>query len=325
MPRLLSFGRRHAPALPPFPSPAAPHADSADLATMHELPHADTPIVLIHGSWLGSWYWLPLAGHLNALGFRVFAPTLTGYGLATPPPHLSFEEMVEPLVSQIEAADIWGGYLLAHSFGGVVAQQVAQRVRKRLDGVIFFDAFIAEPGEAMLDIRGTAGPEFVAGLRALHDEQLNAMSWPFEMFRTLLMPDADEGYARLVHARLRPQPWDVLEERMDTLLFFSAIASDDPTGASGLPLSVSYILAPQDIGPAPGFWAAMARRLGPRCGYIQLAQGDHMVMLTRPHLLASAIRLAVDPGLPSDAFAQRLEALPSFPTSLSAESVVSLN
>src|SRR3954469_1358911 len=36
--------------------------------------------VLVHGSWMGGWFWAPVAERLRAEGHRVFTPTQTGMG-----------------------------------------------------------------------------------------------------------------------------------------------------------------------------------------------------------------------------------------------------
>jgi hypothetical protein len=36
--------------------------------------------VLVHGAWIGGWYWRPIAQKLRAAGHEAYAPTLTGLG-----------------------------------------------------------------------------------------------------------------------------------------------------------------------------------------------------------------------------------------------------
>src|SRR5690348_8605583 len=158
--------------------PAHTPAPDTQLLTL-EPTHADTPLVLIHGAWLDGRYWGSLAKQLNAFGFRIHTPTMAGNGWPVPPPHTNYQTIVDLIVAEIENANLWGAYLVAHSFGGVVAQQVAQRVYQRLAGVIFFDAFVAEPGESMFDLQSVSGPEIVEAIKQMRDPATNAMSWPF--------------------------------------------------------------------------------------------------------------------------------------------------
>jgi pimeloyl-ACP methyl ester carboxylesterase len=318
MPNLPNFLTRRG-QMPIVPAPAM--SEQSQPVTL-EPSNADTPLVLIHGAWLDGRYWGNLAKQLSAFGFRIHTPTMAGNGWPVPPPHTDYQTIVDLIVSEVENANLWGLYLVAHSFGDVVAQQVAQKVYQRLAGVIFFDAFVAEPGESMLDIQSVSGPEIVDAIRALRDPKTNAMSWPFPMFRELLMPDATEDYARHIYdAYLHPQPWDVLTEHIDTTTFFSLIAREAPSPI-GVPLEVAYIFAPQDQAPVPGFWSQVAMRLGPKCKYIELAKGGHMAMLTQPQMLAEAIRLAVDPTHRNTTLAHRLEVPPPIPVPQTVDATV---
>jgi pimeloyl-ACP methyl ester carboxylesterase len=309
MPNLPSFLSRHGRmSLAPAPEPI-----TESQVVAFDPSSLDTPLVLIHGAWLDGRYWSPVAKQLHGFGFRIHTPTMAGNGWPVPPPHTDYQTIVDLIVAEIENANLWGLYLVAHSFGGVVAQQVAQAAYQRVTGIIFFDAFVAEPGESMLDLQSVSGPDIVDAIRQMRDPKTNAMSWPFPMFRELLMPDATEDYARHIYdAYMHPQPWDVLTEHIDTHLFFSLIARDTPSPV-GVPLEVAYIFAPEDQAPAPGFWSEVAMRLGPKCKYIELTRGGHMAMLTQPQMLAEAIRLAVDPTHHSTNLAHRLTAPPPIP------------
>jgi hypothetical protein len=39
-----------------------------------------TTFLLVHGGWVGGWYWSRVTPLLEAAGHRVFTPTLTGLG-----------------------------------------------------------------------------------------------------------------------------------------------------------------------------------------------------------------------------------------------------
>jgi non-heme chloroperoxidase len=93
-----------------------------------------TPVVLVHGLWLPASSWLPWRGHLEEHGFATVAPgwprepdtvaaararpeAVAGTGVAEVTDHLA--EVVAALVRK--------PVVIGHSFGGLVAQQLAAR------------------------------------------------------------------------------------------------------------------------------------------------------------------------------------------------------
>src|SRR5689334_10112648 len=127
MPNLPSFLSRHGR----MPLAPAPEPTTQSQLVTFDPSSVDTPLVLIHGAWLDGRYWSPVAKQLHAFGFRIYTPTLAGNGQAVPPPHVDFETIVDLIVAEIENANLWGAYLIPHSFGGLTAMLVAQRVYQR--------------------------------------------------------------------------------------------------------------------------------------------------------------------------------------------------
>jgi pimeloyl-ACP methyl ester carboxylesterase len=64
--------------------------------------------LLVHGSWVGGWFWAPVAERLRGMGHRIFAPTLTGLGERS---HLlssgvTLDTAIEDVAKVIEAEEL---------------------------------------------------------------------------------------------------------------------------------------------------------------------------------------------------------------------------
>ena len=108
--------------------------------------------VLIPGAWMGEWVWEPVSSGLRARGHNVYPLTLSG--LADGDADVSdvgLETHVDDVLSVLEENDLRGVAVVGHSYSGVVAGQVADRVPDRVVHTVFVDAFLPVAGESMLD------------------------------------------------------------------------------------------------------------------------------------------------------------------------------
>ena len=96
----------------------------------------DTPIVMIHGAFCGSWAFDGYKQLFTAYGAKVLSPTLRHHDLAPgqraprelgTTSTLDYADDVEALVRSLKTPPV----LIGHSMGGLVAQMVAQRVPVR--------------------------------------------------------------------------------------------------------------------------------------------------------------------------------------------------
>jgi pimeloyl-ACP methyl ester carboxylesterase len=110
--------------------------------------------LLVHGAWLGGWSWREVARILQRDGHDAFTPTLTGMGerqhLAGP--SVDLETHISDILSVIEYERLDDFALVAHSYGGMVATAVADRIPERIRTLIYVDAALPEDGQAMLDL-----------------------------------------------------------------------------------------------------------------------------------------------------------------------------
>lgn len=126
------------------------------------------PVVLVHGSWHGSWCWSLVIEHLAGLGVPAVAVDLDGHGLKGPSPRTRWGRPFDPAAYATEpspvaavtassaAATLIGQLrrigngrpcvLVAHSMGGVVATTVAEQVPELVSEVVYLSAFAPVSG-----------------------------------------------------------------------------------------------------------------------------------------------------------------------------------
>jgi pimeloyl-ACP methyl ester carboxylesterase len=90
---------------------------------------------------------------LAAEAHGVFTPTLTGVGERS---HLLSRDVgLDTHIADVANLMIWENLrdvvLVGHSYGGVVARHVADRMPDRIRSLIYLDAFVPENGKALLD------------------------------------------------------------------------------------------------------------------------------------------------------------------------------
>lgn len=109
--------------------------------------------VLVHGGFHGGWCWRDVADGLRAKGHAVFTPTLTGLGERA---HLLRRDIglgthVTDIENVILSEELGNVVLVGHSYGGMVVGSVADRLRERMVGVVYLDAFIPINGRSLFD------------------------------------------------------------------------------------------------------------------------------------------------------------------------------
>jgi pimeloyl-ACP methyl ester carboxylesterase len=162
-----------------------------------------TTFVLVHGAWCGGWVWRDVADILRAAGHAVYTPTLTGMGERA---HLLSGDIdlgthSQDVVNVIAYERLNGVALVAHSYGGMVATGVADRLADRIDALIYLDAALPEDGQRMLDLVSAERRETV--IKLAEDEGGGIAIPP-----TLLLDTGIEDEARRADfiARTCPHP-----------------------------------------------------------------------------------------------------------------------
>jgi pimeloyl-ACP methyl ester carboxylesterase len=168
-----------------------------------------TAFVLVHGAWGGGWQWRAVAGHLRAAGHEVFTPTFTGMGERA---HLltgdvNLETHIQDIIGVIRCEALEGVALVAHSYGGMAATAVADRLTDRIGALIYLDAALPENGQAMLDL---VSAERRATVIRLAEEEGGGIAAP----RSLVLHTGieDKAAEAVFLARICPHPLAALRQ-----------------------------------------------------------------------------------------------------------------
>ena len=223
--------------------------------------------VLIHGAWMGGWCWRDVARILRNAGHQVYTPTLTGLGerahLLNPSVRLS--TFIDDVCAVIDCEELSDVVLLGHSFGGMVACGVADRMPQAIRHLVFYDGVIAQHGQAAIVVL----PPVVQAQRSHTDD-------PEELRMPVPAPEkfglVEPQHVEWVLRRATPHPLNSYTE---------PLALRHPVG-NGLP--VTYI-----AGTAPWYEPLAAVRKWVReqtdWAWRELP-ASHAPMITAPDLLA---------------------------------------
>ena len=231
--------------------------------------------VLVHGSWHDGSAWEPVRAYLAEKGHRAFNPTIAGHGTGVDK-NVNHAQCTQSIIDFILEQDLRGLVLLGHSFGGTILSQVAPALPERIRRLIFWNAFVCEDGNSLLD-------EVPGYYRALFAELVaqssdNTVSLPFPIWREAFINDADLELAQAAYARLSPEPYQPFCDKLDMKPFHA------------LDIPRSFLNCTEDIALPPGEWG-WHPRMSNRLGLYRLVQmpGSHEVIFTNPTGLAEKI------------------------------------
>jgi len=102
---------------------------------------AEQTILLVHGSFVGAWYWKPVEEQLGGLGFNARSVDLTGSSSnpVSDPASTTLDDHILDIVTAIEATT-GPVVLVGHSYGGRPLTGAWDRARERVSAVIFLEA-----------------------------------------------------------------------------------------------------------------------------------------------------------------------------------------
>ncbi|MFC3052399.1 alpha/beta fold hydrolase [Kordiimonas pumila] len=102
-------------------------------------------VVLIHGAWLGGYSWHKIVSALSRNGFPVLAPSLEMTAAA------GLQAHVHQVWEAVEASGADSLVFIGHSYGAVVASEVAARCKGAEKKLVVLDGFIAEAGKSIFE------------------------------------------------------------------------------------------------------------------------------------------------------------------------------
>jgi len=166
-------------------------------------------IVLAHGAWSAAWAWKKMRPSFRAAGHEFFSPTYTGLGERA---HLAHPEIdlgthIQDVMAVLEFEDLKDVTLLGHSYGGMVATGVADRMRDRIARVVYIDAFAPRDGESLFDL---LGPEGESNMRMGAMKEGDGWKVP----GIPMPPDTSPADVAWASPRRRPQPIRTFEQKL---------------------------------------------------------------------------------------------------------------
>jgi pimeloyl-ACP methyl ester carboxylesterase len=111
--------------------------------------------VVAHGAWSASWAWRKMRPLMAAAGHDLVVPCHTGLGERR---HLldssiTLDTHVMDVIAAIKMEDLRDVVLVGHSYGGMVATVVADRVPERIRHLVYLDAFVPRDGQCLFDLQ----------------------------------------------------------------------------------------------------------------------------------------------------------------------------
>jgi pimeloyl-ACP methyl ester carboxylesterase len=112
--------------------------------------------LVCHGAWSGGWAWKKIRALLRAAGHEVFTPTYTGLGERAHLVHpmIDLGTHIQDILNVIEYEDVRDVILVGHSYGGMVATGVGDRMPERVRCLVYLDAFVPADGQSVISLAG---------------------------------------------------------------------------------------------------------------------------------------------------------------------------
>ncbi|MDW4497845.1 alpha/beta hydrolase [Sulfitobacter sp. D35] len=237
-----------------------------------------TKYVLVHGAWHSGELLSPVAEYVRAARKETHVPTLAG-NRAGETKDVGLEDAITSVTDYLEENDLTGVVLAGHSYGGMVITGVADRVPERIRRLVYWNAFVPNAGESLIDMV----PEVFGGMFAQLAEGSgdNTITLPFPIWREVFFNEGDLPAAQAAYERLNPQPYRTFADKIEL--------SKNP---AEMEIPKSYINGLNDAAlPHSLGWHP---RLSEKLGLFRLVQmmGGHETCFTDPKGTAEAILMA---------------------------------
>lgn len=227
--------------------------------------------VLIHGAWEAGWVWKWTVPHLRAAGHDVFTPSLTGLGERAHlmSPAIDLDTHIDDVLGVLKWEGLENVTLVGHSYGGMIATGVADRMHERIGSLIYLDAFMPNDGEALLDL---SRPERAAAMRKVADE--DGEGWYLPLAAAPLQNVTDPKEAAILAKHCVPHPFATMTQKLQVSGNHFKVAKN------------AYLLATA-FQPSPfTSFAAEARQLG---WTVEELATHHFTMISMPRETAEIL------------------------------------
>jgi pimeloyl-ACP methyl ester carboxylesterase len=226
--------------------------------------------VLIHGAWLGGWYWRRVSDLLEKKGHKVFSPTLTGLGERS---HLLSKDInldthVTDIVNVLKWEDLNDICFVAHSYAGFPVSGALDQIGDHVSSIVWLDAFKPENGDSAANLLPEARR---APILAAFEKGEFGLKGPKAEFFLI-----NENDRALVDTKATPQPTSTLVQPIRL------------SGGREKVAKKTYIRATRFANP--GFDKALEKCKGDKSWtVVETNVPGHIVMLDTPEWLADQL------------------------------------
>lgn len=161
---------------------------------------SDKTYILVHGAGHGSWCWKKVIPLLEAKGYKAIALDLPSCGDDTVKlANITLNDDAKSIVDAVNAVD-GEVILLGHSSGGVIISQAAELLgSKKIDKLIYLDAFLPQNGESVFSLAekirksnaesAVSKPDDTESLRFIFTADKKSFKWNPELVQQLFYHD----------------------------------------------------------------------------------------------------------------------------------------
>lgn len=160
--------------------------------------------VLVHGAFVGGWFWEEFVPLLEGAGHRVEAPDLPGHGDdRTPIPEVSLQGYAER-ISEVLDAQPEPAVLVGQSMGGMVISQAAEQRPDKVEMLVYVGAFLLRDGESLLSAAENDTESLILANLVMSEDGSSATVRE-EAIREALFADCSEEDMERAKPRFLPQ------------------------------------------------------------------------------------------------------------------------
>lgn len=236
--------------------------------------------VLVHGGSQGSWVWQEVMAALrlqnDGKAIRLLALDVPGCGVkrGRDVSGLSFNDVVEELAADLDAASVTGAVAVGHSQAGILLPALSAVRPQMFRRLVYVTCCAPSPGQTVRELMGTG----------LHDERPDEVGWAIPRATASLSELLDIAFCN----DMTPAQRAAFEARLGGDTWPEACAAtyrDWRYDTSGPPST--FVVALADKALPPPWQYRFAERLGAE--HIVRIDAAHQAMQTRPHALAEVL------------------------------------